>query len=164
VYDTFAEALAAYDECIRRAEMLWSAAVGVGAVERRACSQGDQVQCHMVVSTTVSHTCLHVQDNAMRALRSEATPLRLNSPLAHVCTPLALLPACTPLAAGTVEWRQKLDAQRGAVLATELKNNAAKLAKWTAQSIIAGADQASVAYSGSGSANAYQSHVHIVYI
>jgi hypothetical protein len=30
---------------------------------------------------------------------------------------------------------------RGAVLATELKNNSCKLAKWTAQSILAGADQ-----------------------
>jgi Eukaryotic translation initiation factor 3 subunit 7 (eIF-3) len=43
--------------------------------------------------------------------------------------------------AGANEWRQKIDSQRGAVLATELKNNSAKLAKWTAQSIIAGADQ-----------------------
>lgn len=31
--------------------------------------------------------------------------------------------------------------QRGAVLATELKNNSNKLAKWTAQSILADADQ-----------------------
>jgi translation initiation factor 3 subunit D len=40
-----------------------------------------------------------------------------------------------------VNWRQKIDQQRGAVLATELKNNSCKLAKWTAQSILAGADQ-----------------------
>lgn len=31
--------------------------------------------------------------------------------------------------------------QRGAILATELKNNSAKLAKWTAQAILAGSDQ-----------------------
>ncbi|PSC67004.1 eukaryotic translation initiation factor 3 subunit D-like [Micractinium conductrix] len=31
-----------------------------------------------------------------------------------------------------VDWRQKLENQRGAVLATELKNNANKIAKWTA--------------------------------
>lgn len=31
--------------------------------------------------------------------------------------------------------------KRGAILATELKNNSAKLAKWTAQSILSGADQ-----------------------
>lgn len=31
--------------------------------------------------------------------------------------------------------------KRGAILATELKNNSAKLARWTAQSILSGADQ-----------------------
>ena len=48
--------------------------------------------------------------------------------------------------AGGVNWRQKIDQQRGAVLATELKNNSNKLAKWTAQSILAGADQMKVGY------------------
>ncbi|CAN0317642.1 unnamed protein product, partial [Discosporangium mesarthrocarpum] len=43
--------------------------------------------------------------------------------------------------AGGAEWRQRIDTQRGAILATELKNNSAKLAKWTAQSILSGADQ-----------------------
>jgi len=41
---------------------------------------------------------------------------------------------------GQVDWRQKLDSQKGAVLANELKSNACKLAKWTAQSVLAGAD------------------------
>ena len=45
-----------------------------------------------------------------------------------------------------VNWRQKIDQQRGAVLATELKNNSCKLAKWTAQSILAGADQMKLGY------------------
>jgi translation initiation factor 3 subunit D len=45
-----------------------------------------------------------------------------------------------------IVWRQKIDQQRGAVLATELKNNSCKLAKWTAQSMIAGADQMRVGY------------------
>lgn len=44
-----------------------------------------------------------------------------------------------PKYSGT-DWRQKLETQRGAVLATELKNNANKLAKWTAQAILANAD------------------------
>ena len=35
--------------------------------------------------------------------------------------------------AGGVDWRNKLDIQRGAVLATEIKNNNCKLAKWTVQ-------------------------------
>lgn len=47
---------------------------------------------------------------------------------------------------GGIEWRQKIDQQRGAVLATELKNNSAKLAKWTAQSVIAGADQMKIGF------------------
>ena len=47
---------------------------------------------------------------------------------------------------GGVEWRQKIDSQRGAVLATELKNNSCKLARWTAQSILAGADQMKLGY------------------
>jgi len=47
---------------------------------------------------------------------------------------------------GGVDWRQKLDTQRGAVLANELKNNACKLAKWTVQSILAGADNLKFGY------------------
>ena len=35
-----------------------------------------------------------------------------------------------------VDWRAKLENQRGAVLATELKNNANKIAKWTAAALI----------------------------
>ena len=49
-------------------------------------------------------------------------------------------------AQGMINWREKLDAQRGAVLATELKNNAFKLAKWTAQSILANADQMKIGF------------------
>nr|ALS04678.1 hypothetical protein [Pseudodiaptomus poplesia] len=47
---------------------------------------------------------------------------------------------------GGVDWRQKLDTQRGAVLANELKNNANKLGKWTVQSILAGADNIKFGY------------------
>ncbi|TIA89032.1 hypothetical protein E3P99_02251 [Wallemia hederae] len=42
---------------------------------------------------------------------------------------------------GALDWRAKLDTQRGAVVATELKNNSVKLARWAVQSILAGADQ-----------------------
>mmetsp|Transcript_21911 Transcript_21911/g.74471 ORF Transcript_21911/g.74471 Transcript_21911/m.74471 type:complete len:534 (-) Transcript_21911:516-2117(-) len=45
-----------------------------------------------------------------------------------------------------VDWRQKIETQRGAVLATELKNNAYKLARWTCQSILGGADQLKLGY------------------
>ena len=45
-----------------------------------------------------------------------------------------------------VDWRQKMENQRGAVLATELKNNANKLAKWTAAALISGADMIKLGY------------------
>ncbi|KAL4852873.1 Eukaryotic translation initiation factor 3 subunit D [Chlorella vulgaris] len=45
-----------------------------------------------------------------------------------------------------VDWRQKLENQRGAVLATELKNNANKIAKWTAAALISGIDQMKIGY------------------
>jgi len=41
---------------------------------------------------------------------------------------------------GGVEWRSKIDNQRGAVLATELRNNSNKLAKWTVQALLSGSD------------------------
>ena len=45
-----------------------------------------------------------------------------------------------------VDWRQKLETQRGAMLATELKNNANKMAKWTAQALLASADMMKLGY------------------
>lgn len=45
-----------------------------------------------------------------------------------------------------VDWRQKLDSQRGAVLATALRNNSCKLAKWTASSILAGSEYLKLGY------------------
>lgn len=47
---------------------------------------------------------------------------------------------------GGTEWRQKIDQQRGAVLATELKNNSCKMGRWAAQSILAGADLMKLGY------------------
>ncbi|KAI5282022.1 hypothetical protein KEM52_003806, partial [Ascosphaera acerosa] len=44
-------------------------------------------------------------------------------------------------AGGALDWRAKLVSQRGAVVATEMKNNSCKLARWTTQAILAKADQ-----------------------
>lgn len=44
-------------------------------------------------------------------------------------------------AGGAPDWRTKLDSQRGAVVATEMKNNSCKLARFAVQSILAGAEQ-----------------------
>jgi len=38
------------------------------------------------------------------------------------------------------DWRKIIDSQRGAVLATELKNNAFKLSKWTMQALLVGSE------------------------
>ncbi|GFR08616.1 eukaryotic translation initiation factor 3 subunit D [Trichonephila clavata] len=51
-----------------------------------------------------------------------------------------------PRSSGCIDWRQKLDTQRGAVLANELKNNSCKLAKWTVQALLAGSDQIKFGY------------------
>ncbi|KAK9277473.1 hypothetical protein L1049_007017 [Liquidambar formosana] len=45
-----------------------------------------------------------------------------------------------------VDWRQKLETQRGTILATGLKNNANKLAKWTTQALLASADLMKLVY------------------
>lgn len=59
---------------------------------------------------------------------------------------------------GGVNWRQKIDQQRGAVLATELKNNSAKIAKWTAQAILAGAHQMKIGYVSRAAVNTPTDH------
>lgn len=51
-----------------------------------------------------------------------------------------------PKFSGGVDWRAKLDIQKGAVLATELKNNSCKLAKWTISALLAGSDQLKLGY------------------
>ena len=47
---------------------------------------------------------------------------------------------------GALDWRAKLSSQRGAVVATEMKNNSCKLARWTVQSILAKADLMKLGY------------------
>jgi translation initiation factor 3 subunit D len=49
-------------------------------------------------------------------------------------------------AGGALDWRTKLASQRGAVLATEMKNNSCKLARWAVQSILAKADTMKLGY------------------
>jgi translation initiation factor 3 subunit D len=46
----------------------------------------------------------------------------------------------------TGDWRKKLESQPGAVLATELKNNNNKLARWTTQAVMAGCKSMKIAY------------------
>jgi translation initiation factor 3 subunit D len=45
-----------------------------------------------------------------------------------------------------IDWRKKIDTQRGAILATEIKNNSNKLTRWTAQALLAGAEQINIGF------------------
>lgn len=47
---------------------------------------------------------------------------------------------------GNVDWRQKLETQHGAVFATEMKNNSSKLARWTAESFLAGVQEVRIGF------------------
>lgn len=49
-------------------------------------------------------------------------------------------------AGGAPDWRSRLDSQRGAVVATEIKNNAFKLARFAAQAILADSDVLKLGY------------------
>ena len=55
--------------------------------------------------------------------------------------------------------RDRIDSQRGSVLANELKNNSFKLAKWTAQSLLAGADQMKIGFCSRSNPKSSYEHV-----
>ena len=44
------------------------------------------------------------------------------------------------------DWRRVLELQRASVLAQEMKNNSAKMARWAAQALLAGVDQIKLGY------------------
>jgi len=55
-------------------------------------------------------------------------------------------------------WRTHLESQRGACLATELKNNAFKLGRWTSQAILSGCDTMKIGYVSRNSAKDAWTH------
>ncbi|KAL8905208.1 MAG: hypothetical protein Q9171_006765 [Xanthocarpia ochracea] len=60
---------------------------------------------------------------------------------------------------GALDWRTKLTSQRGAVVATEMKNNSCKLARWTVQSILARADVMKLGFVSRATPKAADRHV-----
>ncbi|MCJ1288474.1 hypothetical protein MMC34_000002 [Xylographa carneopallida] len=60
---------------------------------------------------------------------------------------------------GALDWRTKLTSQRGAVVATEMKNNSCKLARWTVQSILAKADVMKLGFVSRASPKSNERHV-----
>ncbi|CEP08139.1 hypothetical protein [Parasitella parasitica] len=49
-------------------------------------------------------------------------------------------------AGASLPWKKSLDSQRGAVVANEMRNNAAKLARWAVQALLADAEQLKLGY------------------
>ncbi|KAG9253638.1 eukaryotic translation initiation factor 3 subunit D [Emericellopsis atlantica] len=64
-----------------------------------------------------------------------------------------------PGSGGALDWRSKLVTQRGAVVATEMKNNSCKLARWTVQSILANADVMKLGFVSRASPRSNDRHV-----
>ena len=62
-------------------------------------------------------------------------------------------------AGGALDWRSKLVSQRGAVVATEMKNNSLKLARWTTQAILARVDQMKLGFVSRANPKSSQNHV-----
>ncbi|KAI9926499.1 hypothetical protein ASPWEDRAFT_119756 [Aspergillus wentii DTO 134E9] len=60
---------------------------------------------------------------------------------------------------GALDWRSKLWSQRGAVVATEMKNNSSKLARWTTQAILAKADAIKLGFVSRVNPRSASSHV-----
>lgn len=62
-------------------------------------------------------------------------------------------------AGGALDWRSKLTSQRGAIVATEMKNNSCKLARWTIQSILSKADQMKLGFVSRANPKSSSNHV-----
>ena len=60
---------------------------------------------------------------------------------------------------GALDWRSKLTSQRGAVVATEMKNNSCKLARWATQAILAKADQMKLGFVSRANPKSAANHV-----
>lgn len=62
-------------------------------------------------------------------------------------------------AGGALDWRTKLGSSRGAVVATEMKNNSCKLARWTTQAILAKADVMKLGFVSRANPRSADAHV-----
>ena len=63
-----------------------------------------------------------------------------------------------PKMAGTTPWSKSIDTQRGALIAQEVQNNGFKLAKWTAGTKLAGADEMKIGFVSRTNAKSNENH------
>lgn len=94
-------------------------------------STNDEEPVYLVVRTEVDA----VQKNAINGEDQHMTIRALNE-----------FDSRAPGSGGALDWRAKLVSQRGAVVATEMKNNSCKLARWTVQSILSKSDLMKIGY------------------
>ncbi|KAJ3410470.1 Eukaryotic translation initiation factor 3 subunit D [Chytridiales sp. JEL 0842] len=113
------------------------------AYRYRKWNLGDDIELY--VRTTLEAAVHAPGSMASREVPEALEPLNSAAPPSEVLfvtsKTLNEFDSRAPGAGGAPEWRQKLDAQRGAVMATEIKNNGNKLARWATEALLAGADQ-----------------------
>lgn len=98
---------------------------------------------HVVVRTQIDAAVQHTNGTLQDiVVQSSTFPMR-NTLFVNIH---AVNEYDSKLVVGASDYRQKVDSQRGAVLATEIKNNGCKIARWTVSSILAGADQIKLGY------------------
>ncbi len=94
-------------------------------------STNDEEPVYLIVRTEVDA----VQKNSINGEDQHMTIRALNE-----------FDSKAPGSGGALDWRAKLVSQRGAVVATEMKNNSCKLARWTVQSILSKSDIMKIGY------------------
>ncbi|KAI8617956.1 eukaryotic translation initiation factor 3 subunit D [Chytriomyces sp. MP71] len=99
----------------------------------------------LVARTTVD--CVVEAPNPEGELAESVADEILESPLRDVAQLCLATTRClnefdsrAPGSGGSPDWRSKIDQQRGAVMVSEIKNNGNKLARWTVESVLAGAE------------------------
>ncbi|KAI6786025.1 uncharacterized protein J7T54_006364 [Emericellopsis cladophorae] len=107
-------------------------------------STNDEEPVYLVVRTEVDA----VQKNAISGDDQLVTIKALNE-----------FDSKAPGSGGALDWRSKLVTQRGAVVATEMKNNSCKLARWTVQSILANSDVMKLGFVSRASPRSNDRHV-----
>jgi len=109
---------------------------------------GDDVE--LVVRTQIDAALHSPGPSSQNELSEVVTPIDstypVNETLLITVKALNEFDPKAPGAGGAPDWRQKLDTQRGAVVATEIKNNGNKLARWTVESVLSGVDQLRIGY------------------
>ena len=100
------------------------------------------------------YTKIHLGDQHILAVRSEVSNAAGGAAAVAICKAFLEYQPSTQM-----DWRQKLDSSRGAVLAHEVKNNGAMVARWIYQAIYSAAASLKLAYVSRAAWKNPQKHV-----